>query len=47
MDKNPVDRAYLEDWYIHSVDETKEPVWTTEHLDELFNDFILIPKEEN
>jgi hypothetical protein len=25
--------------------ETK-PVWTEEHLEELFNDFILIPKDK-
>lgn len=45
MDKEPVDLSYLEDWYINSIDETKEPVWTIEHLEELLNDFILIPKK--
>ena len=40
-----VDEGYLYDWYIHSV-SNDEPVWTEAHLDELFNDFILIPKSE-
>ena len=42
---DPIDRAYLSDWYINSVSESDIPVWTEEHLDELFNDFYLIPKE--
>jgi len=46
MDREPVDRGYLEDWYIHSVNNEDVPIWTTEHLNELFNDFILIPKED-
>ena len=40
-----VDDGYLQDWYIHSVTDD-EPIWTEAHLEELFNDFILIPKEE-
>ena len=40
-----VDFGYLSDWYIVSVDENDEPVWTEKHLDELLADFILIPKE--
>lgn len=43
---NPVGRGYLSDWYINSVNETDTPIWTEEHLDELFNDFYLIPKEK-
>lgn len=47
-DTNVRDRAVTEsdliDWYINSVDES-EPVWTEEHIYELFNDFYLIPKE--
>lgn len=35
---------YLEDWYIASIDAEKSPRWTLEHLEELFNDFYLIPK---
>ena len=41
----PVSRGVLFDWYISSVGD-EEPVWTEEHLDELFNDFYLIPREE-
>ena len=47
MDKEPVDRGYLDDWYINSIDDTIDPIWTTEHLDELFKDFILIPREDS
>jgi len=36
--------AYLQNWYQDSIDETKEPKWTDKHLDELFNDFYLIPR---
>lgn len=39
-----VSRSYLGDWYQQSIDETQPPIWTDEHLDELFNDFYLIPK---
>lgn len=38
-----VDIGYLYDWYIASVMDD-EPVWTEKHIEELFNDFILIPK---
>ena len=41
----PVDYKYLFDWYIQSVDAHK-PVWTEEHLKELYKDFYLIPKSE-
>ena len=41
----PVSRGVLSDWYIYSV-SNKQPVWTEEHLDELFNDFYLIPNEK-
>lgn len=34
------------DWYINSVDETEEPKWTPEHIDELTNDFYVIPKQK-
>lgn len=39
-----IDRGYLQDWYQQSIDETQPPIWTDEHLDELYNDFYLIPK---
>ena len=40
-----VDIGYLSDWYQNSIDDTKPPVWTDEHLEELTNDFIIIPKD--
>lgn len=43
----PVYRGYLSDWYINSVGFGDTPVWTEEHLEELFNDFYLIPKEDD
>lgn len=39
-----VDYNYLQNWYQDSIDETKEPIWTDKHLNELFNDFYLIPR---
>ena len=41
---NAIDISYLQNWYQDSIDETKEPIWTDQHLEELFNDFYLIPK---
>lgn len=41
---NAIDMAYLQNWYQDSVDETREPMWTDKHLEELFNDFYLTPK---
>lgn len=38
-----VDAGYLSDWYISSVGD-EPPVWTEAHIDELLNDFIVIPK---
>ena len=43
--EDAVDKGYLYDWYIHSVNDD-EPVWTESHIEELCNDFILIPKAE-
>lgn len=44
-----LDTAYnidaLEDWYISSVSQDNAPVWTEEHLEELLNDFYVIPKD--
>lgn len=34
----------LYDWYVMSIEDT-EPIWTEEHIEELLNDFIIIPKE--
>lgn len=38
------DTATLTDWYINSVMD-EPPVWTEEHLEELLNDFYVIPKD--
>ena len=40
-----VDIGYLYDWYQDSVDPDDEPVWTNKHIDEVFHDFYLIPKQ--
>lgn len=40
-----VDEGYLQDWYISSVSEDDEPVWTEAHIEELAKDFIVIPKD--
>lgn len=51
IDKNEaVDEGYLADWYIHSVAEyadekRNEPRWTEKHIEELTQDFIVIPKD--
>lgn len=40
-----MDETTLTDWYISSVDNIFEtPVWTEEHIEELLNDFYVIPK---
>ena len=36
----------LADWYISSVDDRDTPVWTDEHIEELLNDFYVIPKDK-
>lgn len=38
------DIGTLEDWYISSTDGSA-PVWTEDHLEELLNDFYVIPKD--
>lgn len=35
----------LHSWYQQSIDETVPPIWTDGHIEELFNDFYLVPKE--
>ena len=37
--------GYLSDWYQNSIDDTKPPIWTDEHIEELTSDFIVIPKD--
>lgn len=39
-----LDNSTLGDWYISSVDG-RPPVWTEAHIEELLNDFYVIPKE--
>lgn len=39
------DMDILYDWYISSVSENDNPVWAEEHLEELLNDFYVIPKD--
>jgi len=38
------DFGTLADWYINSVDNTQAPIWTEAHIEELLNDFYVIPK---
>lgn len=44
-----IDEAYeyadLTCWYQDSIDNTVPPIWTDEHLEELLNDFYVIPKD--
>nr|DAW62942.1 MAG TPA: hypothetical protein [Caudoviricetes sp.] len=40
-----MDKSTLCDWYITSVSPKDEPVWTDRHIEELLNDFYVIPKE--
>lgn len=40
-----MDESTLYDWYVTSVVQKDTPVWTGEHIEELLNDFYVIPKE--
>lgn len=40
-----MDESTLYDWYVTSVKQTDTPVWTGEYIEELLNDFYVIPKE--
>lgn len=40
-----MDESTLYDWYVTSVVQKDTPVWTEEHIEELLNDFYVIPKE--
>ena len=40
-----VGMGYLSDWYQASIDDTKPPIWTDEHIYELVNDFLIIPND--
>ena len=41
-----MNKSELMDWYINSVSPDDKPVWTEEHIDELLNDFYVIPKDQ-
>lgn len=41
-----MDESTLYDWYITSVSQKDEPVWTYRHIEELLNDFYIIPKDK-
>ena len=45
IQENAVDEGYLSDWYQSSIDNTEPPVWTDEHISEVYNDFYMIPRE--
>lgn len=44
IESTAMDSATLFDWYVSSTSEDDTPVWTDEHIEELCNDFYLIPK---
>ncbi len=44
LERESYDHATLSDWYISSVGN-EPPYWTEEHIDELLNDFYVIPRE--
>jgi hypothetical protein len=44
LERESYDHATLSDWYISSV-SNDPPVWTEEHIEELLNDFYVIPRE--
>ena len=44
IEENAVDEGFLSDWYQASVTDDP-PVWTDEHIAEVYGDFYLIPKE--
>ena len=40
-----MDENTLYDWYVTSVVKKDTPVWTGGHIEELLNDFYVIPKD--
>ena len=40
-----MDESTLYDWYVTSVKQKDTPVWTGEHIEELLNDFYVMPKD--
>ena len=45
IQENSVEEGFLQDWYQSSVLENDEPVWTDEHIAEVYGDFYMIPRE--
>lgn len=45
IEENAVDKGFLQNWYQDSVIDTDTPVWTDEHISEVYGDFYLIPRE--
>ena len=45
IEDNSVGEGFLQDWYQNSVLDTDPPVWTNEHIAEVYGDFYLIPRE--
>ena len=43
VQEQAVDFSHLHKWFIDSVG-TEEPVWTDEHIEELLDGFIVVPK---
>lgn len=41
-----MDKSTLCDWYITSVSPKDEPAWTDRHIEELLNDFYVIPRDD-
>lgn len=41
----PYDMNILQDWYQNSIDSSEPPIWTDEHLEELIQDFYLLPTD--
>lgn len=46
MSKEELDERTLIDFFVNSVDETQEPIWTELHIKELLYNFIVFPKED-
>lgn len=44
LERESYDEATLVDWYISSVNAQDTPVWTIEHIEELVQDFYIIPR---
>ena len=45
IQENSVEEGFLQEWYQSSVSEEETPVWTDEHITEVYGDFYMIPRE--